>query len=310
MPGTSRARRPRTRTRGRSSRVPTPRSTGTNSRDDADWVSIDHRRGSPFAPGDLNAYDPRLVGSHAGPHYLHRDRASAERPRSGRHPYVAMATSQEGFDAEWRMVQLLTIDGDLITRAELFDEDRPRRRAREIRRTQSSGARLENAASRVDERFWTYFAARDWVAMAEMLADDISTDDRRRVVNAGVRHGRDAEIANMRASPTLGSRAATSAVIATRGERLVLSSDQLLRPRPATRRVPRRVSRHRRDRRRRPDRGARLVRPRRHRRRLRGTRRPVPRRRSAPHAHTWSVISGDLRRTQPARDCPRRHRTG
>ena len=35
--------------------------------------------------------------------------------------------------------------------------------------------------------------------MAEMLADNLVTDDRRRVVGAGVRHGRDAHIADMRA---------------------------------------------------------------------------------------------------------------
>ena len=39
----------------------TPRSTGTNSRDDPDWVNIDHRRGTPFGPGDLTAIHPRRV---------------------------------------------------------------------------------------------------------------------------------------------------------------------------------------------------------------------------------------------------------
>ena len=32
-----------------------------------------------------------------------------------------------------------------------------------------------------------HFTARDWDAMAAMLADDFSSDDRRRVVNAGLR---------------------------------------------------------------------------------------------------------------------------
>ena len=59
--------------------------------------------------------------------------------------------------------------------------------------------------------------------MAEILADDISTDDRRRVVNAGIRHGRDAEIADMRAIADIGITNMTSTVIATRGERLTLS---------------------------------------------------------------------------------------
>ena len=31
-------------------------------------------------------------------------------------------TSQEGFDAEWRRIQLLTVEGDQIDRCELFDE--------------------------------------------------------------------------------------------------------------------------------------------------------------------------------------------
>ena len=35
---------------------------------------------------------------------------------------VAHATSQEGFDAEWRMVLLMTVEGDLINRGEIFDE--------------------------------------------------------------------------------------------------------------------------------------------------------------------------------------------
>ena len=64
--------------------------------------------------------------------------------------------------------------------------------------------RLENAASRVYERFMAHFAARDWDAMAEMLADDIHIDDRRRVVNAGVRHGRDVRDRELRAIADVG----------------------------------------------------------------------------------------------------------
>ena len=100
----------------------------------------------------------------------------------------------------------MTVEGDLINRSEIFDEadlDAALARFDELSRP---APRLENAASQVYERFWTYFAARDWDAMAEILADDISSDDRRRVVNAGIRHGRDAEIANMRAIADSGPR--------------------------------------------------------------------------------------------------------
>ena len=49
-----------------------------------------------------------------------------------------------------------------------------------------------------------------------------SQDDRRRVVGAGVRHGRDAEIVDLRAIASLRIAKLTSTVMATRGERLVL----------------------------------------------------------------------------------------
>jgi hypothetical protein len=74
----------------------------------------------------------------------------------------------------------------------------------------------------VCKRFRASFAARDWDAMTEMLADDVSNEDRRRVVNAGLRHGRDAEIEDLRAAADLGGTYLTAAMIATRGERLVL----------------------------------------------------------------------------------------
>ena len=117
---------------------------------------------------------------------------------------AARATSQEGFAAEWRQIALLAVEGDLINRCELFDEadlDAAIARFDELSRP---APQLENAASRVDDRFEIAFAARDFDAMAELMADDIVVDDRRRVVNAGLRRGRDIEIANMRATANLG----------------------------------------------------------------------------------------------------------
>ena len=35
---------------------------------------------------------------------------------------LASGTSQEGFDAEWRVIASLTVEGDLINRCEIFDE--------------------------------------------------------------------------------------------------------------------------------------------------------------------------------------------
>ena len=63
---------------------------------------------------------------------------------------------------------ILTVDGDLINRCEIFDEadlDAALARFDELNRP---APRLENAATRVTERFQAYFAARDWDAMAEI----------------------------------------------------------------------------------------------------------------------------------------------
>ncbi len=55
-----------------------------------------------------------------------------------------------------------------------------------------------------------------------MFAADFSMDDRRRVVNGGVRHGRDAEVEDLRTFADIGITYLTFEVIATRGDRLVL----------------------------------------------------------------------------------------
>ena len=140
---------------------------------------------------------------------------------------VVIGTSQEGFDAEWRIVEFMSVEGDLICRAEFFDEADIDAAIAMFDELSRPAPRLENAAIRVLDGFFAHFAARDWDAMAEILADDFMTDDRRRVVNAGIRHGRAAEIANMQAFAEVGALNITSTVIATRGERLVLVRDPL-----------------------------------------------------------------------------------
>ncbi|WAC94290.1 BTAD domain-containing putative transcriptional regulator [Mycobacterium sp. Aquia_213] len=183
--------------------------------------SIDHRRGSAFAPGDFDAY--LLAGwnlEHTMSFYIetvHRLNALG-----GVITGVGKSTSETGFDAEWRTVDILTFEDDKLSRCELFDEADLDTAIARFEQLSRPAQRLENAASRADQRFWTYFAARDWLAMAELFSDSISTNDRRRVVNAGVLHGRDVHIENMRALAEIQAKI-TSAGIATRGERLALS---------------------------------------------------------------------------------------
>ena len=138
-----------------------------------DVVSVDHRRGRAFAPGDLTAYLDAVMGAHATDLALHRGCASAERHRSRRHPRGARDFARR---LRRRVAgdHVLQVDGDLMSRCEMFDEadlDAALARFDELSRP---APRLENAASQVDRRFLAHFAARDWDAMAEILADDLS----------------------------------------------------------------------------------------------------------------------------------------
>ncbi|RDH79908.1 hypothetical protein DVS77_02520 [Mycolicibacterium moriokaense] len=190
-----------------------------------DWVNIDHRRGRAFAPGQM--FDFVRAGKHFTQDlWPYIDSVHRLSDRGAVVTYTATATSSEGFQAEWREVSLSMAEGDLISRCEIFDLadlDAALSRFDELSRPVR---RLENAASRAYDRLNAYLAARDWDALAEMVADDICNDDRRRIVSSGIQRGRDAQMANLQAAAALGVTDTASAVIATRGERLVLARYQ------------------------------------------------------------------------------------
>jgi len=131
-------------------------------------------------------------------------------------------TSHQGFDAEWRDVVIAMVEGDMLSRIEVFNEsdlDAALTFFDEFHRPQTG---LENAASRMYERYNAYFAAHDFHAMADMLAEDVWNEDRRRVVNGGIQRGRNAVLANMRAVADVGVKYNDLTVIALRGDRLAL----------------------------------------------------------------------------------------
>jgi hypothetical protein len=86
-----------------------------------DWVFADHRRATPFASNDLSeifrAARELTPDLRVYTEAVHRLSALGAVITSS-----SRGTSTEGFDAEWRMVQILTVDCDRITSCELFDE--------------------------------------------------------------------------------------------------------------------------------------------------------------------------------------------
>ncbi len=61
--------------------------------------------------------------------------------------------NEKGFDAEWRGIHVLTVDGDLLSRFEVFDEADLDAAIARFDQLSRPAPRLENTASRVDERF-------------------------------------------------------------------------------------------------------------------------------------------------------------
>ena len=61
--------------------------------------------------------------------------------------HAAHGTSQEGFDAEWRGIHLLTVEGDMINRCEVFDEADLDAALARFEELSPQAPRLENAAT-------------------------------------------------------------------------------------------------------------------------------------------------------------------
>ncbi|MEV0668989.1 BTAD domain-containing putative transcriptional regulator [Mycobacterium sp. NPDC050441] len=186
-----------------------------------DWVNVDHRRGAAFASGDMIAYiqaawvDSPDTRIHIAAVHRLSDLGAVV-------THVAQGISHDGFEAEWRDTHVLMTDGDMVCRSELFDEADLAGALAKFDELSRPARRLENAASQATDRFAERFAARDWDAMGKAVTDDISFDDRRRVISAGLQTGRNSFIENFQIAADLGATQSPNAV-ATRGERVVLA---------------------------------------------------------------------------------------
>ncbi len=144
-----------------------------------DWVNIDHRRGISFAPGELPAYLRATwdLTPHAA---LHIEGVHRLDDLGAVVTLVAHGTSAEGFDADWRLIELVTVEGDKISRCELFDEadlDAALARFDELSR---QGPRLANAASRSWSGIIDALNLRDKDGVIASITGNGRLDDRRR----------------------------------------------------------------------------------------------------------------------------------
>ncbi|WP_432206456.1 BTAD domain-containing putative transcriptional regulator [Mycobacterium paraffinicum] len=191
----------------------------------SDWASIDHRRLAPIGAGDLAAY-LRATWELSPRSRIYIEAVHRLGDLGAVVTHVAIGTSPDGFDAEWRVTDVVMFDGDRINRSELFDDSDVAAALGRFEELQPKASRLVNAATQTHKLVETSFAARDWDAIASVLADDISSDDRRRTVNSGKREGRKSVLEELSATADVGVKSMTSDVIATRGDRLALCRSQ------------------------------------------------------------------------------------
>ena len=219
-----------------------------------DWVNIDHRRGTSIAPGGIPEL---LTAAWNVTSDLNNFVEAVHRLDNlgGVVTHVANETSQEGFHAEWRVVSVFTVEGDLVNRCEVFDEaaiDAAIARFEELSRP---APRLENAASQAQRALHCVLQRRaTGTPCARFWPTTFSSDDRRRVMSAGIRHGRDAEIAEHAGGRRLGVRTLRSTSSRPAGSRLVLTRTRSAGRDQRAEAFLRRGARRRRDRRRRPHR--------------------------------------------------------
>ena len=99
-----------------------------------------------FAPGDLIAYI-RAAWDLTPDISIYVEAVHRLNDLGAVVTHAAHGTSQEGFDAEWRGVSVLTVEGDLINRCEMFDEADLDAALARFDQLSRPAPRLENAAS-------------------------------------------------------------------------------------------------------------------------------------------------------------------
>jgi hypothetical protein len=140
--------------------------------------------------------------------------------------HTARGASHDDFDAEWRMIDIFAVDGDLISRCEMFDEadlDAALARFDELDRQVPL---LENAATRIWIRLADAFNRRDLDGYIALTTAYVRYEDRRKGLRDaldGAQHAQKAVQAMFEVVPS--SVQMTVEPIAIRGSHLSLSRD-------------------------------------------------------------------------------------
>ena len=185
-----------------------------------DWVNIDRQRLAMMEPGDAAAH-LRAAWEALPDFSIHVVAVHRLTDLGAVVTWFAGGPSQQDFDTEQQGIGVMMVKGDLINHFELFDDVDLDAALATFDELSRPTRRLDNAACRVLQQFHANFVAQNWAAMAEMIADEHYGDDRRRVIGAGIRRGRDAQIEDLQGM-SVESWTLTPDVIAIRGERLLL----------------------------------------------------------------------------------------
>ncbi len=99
--------------------------------EDADWVTIDHRP-LPISSRPIHKQTSLRVWDVTPDFGIHSEAVHRLSGFGAVATYQANGASPEGFDGEWRIILLLTVEGDRIDRCEVVRRVRPRYGARPI----------------------------------------------------------------------------------------------------------------------------------------------------------------------------------
>ncbi|WNG95531.1 BTAD domain-containing putative transcriptional regulator [Mycobacterium sp. ITM-2016-00318] len=148
-----------------------------------DFVSIDHRKGTAFVPGELTGY-LRATYDLTPQASMYIEAVHRVSKIGAVFVNTARGISHDGFAAEWRVLNLVTVSGDLLSRYEVFDEADLDAALASFDELTPSAPQLENAATRLLTPIIDAYNRRDLDAYLAVFGADARFDDRRKVLRS------------------------------------------------------------------------------------------------------------------------------